>query len=146
MPIIILFLGLDDTSKVFLIVFVLFFQVVVTTRDAVKKVPSETLDSFYALGGKRYQTYFHVLWPAALADVLTMLRQSVGMAMAVLFLAETYATDRGLGFLIVDFKSRVEYDKMYAAILVMAVLGVAFFMVIDLLEWRFCRWRRQGHY
>lgn len=142
MPLIMVFLGIGDTSKIFLIVFILFFQVVVTTRDAVKKIPEETLDSLYALGGKRRQAYFYVLLPAALADVLTTLRLSVGMAFAVLFLAESYATRLGLGYFIMDAWVRAEFAEMFAAILTMAMLGVLFFVVIDLLEWRLCRWRR----
>ena len=142
MPLIIVFMGLGDASRIFLIVFILVFQVIVTTRDAVKKIPEEMLDSLYALGGKRRNAYLHVLLPSALADVLTTLRLSVGMAFAVLFLAETYAARLGLGYLIMDSWTRVEYADMFAAILTMALLGVAFFLVIDLLEWRLCRWRR----
>jgi NitT/TauT family transport system permease protein len=71
-----------------------------------------------------------------------MLRQSVGIAIAVLFLVETYATDLGLGHSIMSAHARVDHAEMFAAILNMAFLGVLFFAVIDLLEWRFCRWRR----
>lgn len=63
LPLILLFLGLGDSSKIFLITFIVFFQILVTTRDAVRKVQSETISSLRSLGGNRLQVYRYVLWP-----------------------------------------------------------------------------------
>lgn len=141
LPLILLFLGLGDRSKIFLITFIVFFQILVTTRDAVRKVPAETVSSLCSLGGNRAQVYRYVLLPASLPDVLTSLRLSMGTAIAVLFFAESFATTEGLGYFIMDSWSRAAPDEMFAGILMMALLGVSLFIVVDLLETIFCRWQ-----
>lgn len=141
LPLILLFLGLGDRSKIFLITFIVFFQILVTTRDAVRKVPAETVSSLRSLGGNRAQVYRYVLLPASLPDVLTSLRLSMGTAIAVLFFAESFATTEGLGYFIMDSWSRAAPDEMFAGIIMMALLGVSLFIVIDLLETILCRWQ-----
>lgn len=141
LPLILLFLGLGDRSKIFLITFIVFFQILVTTRDAVRKVQSETISSLRSLGGNRAQIYRYVLLPASLPDVLTALRLSMGTAIAVLFFAESFATTEGLGYFIMDSWSRAAPDEMFAGIIMMALLGVSLFIIVDLLERVLCRWQ-----
>lgn len=141
LPLILLFLGLGDSSKIFLITFIVFFQILVTTRDAVRKVPPENIDSLRSLGGSRWQVYHYVLFPACLPDVLTALRLSMGTAIAVLFFAESFATTHGLSCFIMDAWSRSAPDEMFAGILVMGILGVALFILVDVAENIFCRWQ-----
>ncbi|TGE33271.1 ABC transporter permease [Desulfosporosinus sp. Sb-LF] len=142
LPLILLFFGLGDSSKIFLITFIVFFQILVTTRDAVRKVPSETISSLRSLGGNRVQVYRYVLLPASLPDVLTSLRLSMGTAIAVLFFAESFATTEGLGYFIMDAWSRAAPDEMFAGIIMMALLGVSLFIAVDIFETILCRWQR----
>jgi ABC-type nitrate/sulfonate/bicarbonate transport system permease component len=141
LPLILLFLGLGDQSKIFLITFIVFFQILVTTRDAVRKIPIETISSLRSLGGNRGQIYRYVLLPASLPDVLTSLRLSMGTAIAVLFFAESFATTEGLGYFIMDAWSRAAPDEMFAGIIMMALLGVGLFIVVDFIEMILCRWQ-----
>ena len=141
LPLILLFLGLGDGSKIFLITFIVFFQILVTTRDAVRKVQSETISSLRSLGGNRAQVYRYVLLPASLSDVLTSLRLSMGTAIAVLFFAESFATTEGLGYFIMDSWSRAAPDEMFAGIIMMALLGVGLFIVVDIFDNILCRWQ-----
>lgn len=141
LPLILLFLGLGDGSKIFLITFIVFFQILVTTRDAVRRVQSETISSLRSLGGNRAQIYLYVLLPASLPDVLTSLRLSMGTAIAVLFFAESFATTEGLGYFIMDSWSRAAPDEMFAGIIMMALLGVGLFIVVDFFDNILCRWQ-----
>lgn len=146
LPLILLFLGLEDRSKIFLITFIVLFQILVTTRDAVRKIPQETISSLRSLGGDRLQVYRYVLLPASMPDVLTSLRLSMGTAIAVLFFAESFATTEGLGYFIMDAWSRAAPDEMFAGIILMALLGVGLFIIADILESALCRWQRvRGH-
>ncbi len=75
--------------------------------------------------------------------MLTALRISVGTAVAVLFIAETYATRSGLGYyIVVRTWQALRYPEMYAGILAMGILGFVYYVVIDLLERRYNRWRQ----
>ncbi|AET67867.1 ABC-type nitrate/sulfonate/bicarbonate transport system, permease component [Desulfosporosinus orientis DSM 765] len=144
LPLILLLLGLGDVSKIFLITFIVFFQILVTTRDAVRKVPAETISSLRSLGGSRAQIYRYVLLPASLPDVFTSLRLSMGTAIAVLFFAESFATTEGLGYFIMDSWSRAAPDEMFAGIIMMALLGVGLFMVVDFFDNILCRWQHMN--
>ncbi len=140
LPLYILFFGIGDLSKVALIATILFFQISVTTRDAVKDVSEFYVYSILSLGAGRFDVYRHVIIPAVMPKVLTALRISVGTAIAVLFFAESFATRMGLGYLIMDAWSRADYELLYAGISAMALLGLSLYVVIDLIERRLCRW------
>ncbi|MDR3270013.1 MAG: ABC transporter permease [Peptococcaceae bacterium] len=144
LPLILLFFGLGEGSKVFLISLIATYQILVTTRDAVRKVTPEAIHSLRSLGASHTQIYRYLLFPSCLPDVLTALRLSLGTAIAVLFFAESFATTRGLGYFIMDSWSRAAADRMFAGIIMMGLLGVVLFWAVDVLELLFARWRRQG--
>lgn len=143
LPLIMLAFGLGELSKVVLVAFIIFSQILVAARDASSRVPAQLVDSVRSLGASRFQLALFVVLPATLPDLLTALRVSLGTAMAVLFLAETFATDLGLGYLIMDAWARIDYPDMYAAILALSLLGVALFVLVDALERWVCPWKRR---
>lgn len=142
LPVILLVFGIGDLSKIFLITLIVFFQITVTARDAARSVPPQDIFSMQSLGANRWQIYRHVIIPACLPEVLTSLRISMGTAIAVLFFAESFATTEGLGYFIMDAWSRAASDEMFAGIIAMGLLGLILFLVVDLLEFYLCRWRR----
>lgn len=143
LPIIMLFFGLGDLPKVILIGLIIFGQILVAARDAARAVDESAMRAVEALGATRLDLLRHVVFPAALPSLLTALRVGLGTAIAVLFLAETFATQSGLGYYIMDAWARVDYPDMYAAILALALFGLLVYGAIDLLEARLCRWRRR---
>jgi len=140
LPLILLFLGLGEASKVFLVGLIIFFQMLVATRDAARAIDEEFLLSVRSMGAGRAASFLHVVLPACLPNVLTTLRINVGTALAVLFLVESIATWRGLGHFILDAWERVNYEEMYAGIVAFSLLGIVFFELLDLAEKRLCRW------
>lgn len=144
LPLIIVFLGLGDESKVFLIGLIIFFQVFVIVRDAAAQVRPETLESINALGANHWHRLRYVYLPVSLPAVMTALKVSAGTAIAVLFIAETIGTTAGLGFYIMNAWGRVAYTNLYAGILAMSLLGLALFLLFDALEKRLTRWQRGG--
>jgi NitT/TauT family transport system permease protein len=77
--------------------------------------------------------------------VLTALRVSVGTAIAVLFIAESFATTSGLGYYIItETWSVLKYPEMYSGVLAMSLLGLLLYFMIDLLDRRLCPWRETG--
>jgi ABC-type nitrate/sulfonate/bicarbonate transport system permease component len=141
LPIIMLFLGTGDSSKVFIIALILFFQILVVVRDACVGVRPEMVQSVRSLGANRLDLLRYVYLPACLPSVLTALRVSTGTAIAVLFLAETFATQSGLAYYItVEAWGRMAYPEMYAGVIAMALLGLATYVLLDRLERRVCKW------
>ncbi len=141
LPLIMLFLGTGDASKVFIISLILFFQILVVVRDACVAVRPELVQSVRSLGANRLELLRYVYVPACLPSVLTALRVSTGTAIAVLFLAETFATQSGLAYFItVEAWGRMAYPEMYAGVIAMAALGLITYVALDRLERRVCEW------
>ena len=141
LPILLVLFGLADAPKIVLISLTVFFQVLVAVRDAVKAVPESALISVRALGGSAWDEYRHVFVPATLPAVFTSLRIGVGTAIAVLFIAEAMAGSTGLGYFIMQSWSMVNYPRMFAGIIALALLGLVLYAIFDLLERRLTRWR-----
>ena len=144
LPVFLVLLGLGDAPKIALIALIVFFQILVTARDASKAVPEASLLSVRSLGASRLDLYRHVVVPAALPDIFTALRIGTGTAIAVLFLAESIAGSSGIGYYIVDAWGRIDYPAMFAGIIGMALLGVALYEALDAVEVWATRWRRAG--
>jgi NitT/TauT family transport system permease protein len=142
LPVVIALLHSNDTSKVFLIGFIIFFQVLVTTRDAARAISRQIVLSVESLGGGRKDLWVHVYLPAVFPSVLTALRLGVGTAIAVLFFAETFITRLGLGTFLIEAWSRLDFADMYAGIIAMGTLGLLLYFAIDQLERRICRWQQ----
>ncbi len=140
LPILLVLLGIADAPKIALITITVFFQVLVAVRDAVRAVPEDALLSIRMLGASRWGEYRHVVIPATLPAVFTSLRISTGTAIAVLFFAEAIAGSTGLGYFIMYSWSLVNYPRMFAGIIALAVLGVVLYALFDIVERRLLRW------
>ena len=140
LPVIIVLFGLGDVSKIFIITLILFFQILVTTRDAAKKVHPNSIVSIMSLGARPGDVYRHVVIPACLPDIFTSIRISLGTAISVLFFTESFATFQGLGYYIFDAWSRIDYPEMFAGILGMSLLGLLMFVLVDFLQHLLCPW------
>jgi ABC-type nitrate/sulfonate/bicarbonate transport system permease component len=144
LPVLFVLLGIGDAPKIALITLIVFFQILVTARDAARAIPAASVLSVRSLGADRWQVFRHVVVPAALPEIFTALRISAGTAIAVLFFSEAIAGSTGLGYYIVDAWGRVAYGEMFAGIVAMALLGVVLYELIEALELRLCRWTRAG--
>jgi ABC-type nitrate/sulfonate/bicarbonate transport system permease component len=142
LPVILVLFGSGDGSKVLLIALILFFQILVVVRDEASDLRPELILSVRSIGAGRRALFRYVYLPASIPAVLTALRVSVGTAVAVLFIAETYATNSGLGYyIIVESWGALRYAQMYAGVLAMSLLGLALYFAVDGLDRRLCPWR-----
>lgn len=142
LPILLVLLGLADAPKIALISLTVFFQVVVVMRDAAKAIPEATVLSVRSLGASRLDVWRHVVLPATLPELFTTLRVSSAVAIAVLFFAEAIAGSTGVGYFIMESWAMVNYPRMFAGIIALAVLGVAIYEAFDIVERRLTRWRK----
>jgi ABC-type nitrate/sulfonate/bicarbonate transport system permease component len=141
-PLVLLFLGIGDTAKIMIIFLILFFQILVLVRDSAAALRPELIQSVRSLGAGRRALFRFVYLPASLPAILTALRQSVGTAVAVLYVAELYATNRGLGYYIyLNGSTLLNYPAMYAGIIAMSLLGLGLYFSVDWLEKRLCPYK-----
>lgn len=140
-PIVLLFLGVGNAPKILIVTMILFFQILVLVRDSAASIRPEILTSVRSLGAGRRALFRFVYLPASLPAVLTAVRQSIGTAVAVLYIAELFATRYGLGYYIyLQGSTLFNYPKMYAGVIAMSTLGLGLYFVVDAVEQRACRW------
>lgn len=142
LPLIMLFFGLGDTSKILLVGLIILFQILVSTRDGVRSINAMYYTSMRTLGANKWQIYRHMIIPALLPNLLTSLRLSIGTSISVLFFAENFATRYGIGYYIMDSWLKLDYTGMFAGIVAISFMGIALFAIIDRLEGLLCRWQR----
>jgi len=141
-PVVLLIFGVGDLSKILLIFLVLFFQILVLVRDQAAGIRPELVLSVRSLGAGRRGLFRFVYFPASLPAILTALRQSIGTAVAVLYIAELFATQWGLGYYIYFNGSTLfNYPAMYAGIVVMSLMGLGLYFGVDLLAKRLTPWQ-----
>ena len=143
LPIIVVLMGLGNWPKIFLITLVVFFQIVVVTRDAASSIPQASVQSMRSLNATPWQMFRHLILPSCLPQILTSLRITLGTAIAILFFAETFASFDGLGYFILDGMETREDPAMYAGIIGLALLGLCLYWLVDVLENRWCRWQKK---
>lgn len=141
-PIILLILGIGDLPKIAIIFLILFFQILVLVRDQAAGLRPELIQSVRSIGAGRRALFRFVYIPASLPAVLTALRQSIGTAVAVLYIAELFATQQGLGYYIfLNGSTLFNYPAMYVGVVAMSILGLGLYFSVDWLESRFCKWQ-----
>lgn len=143
LPILMLLAGVGELSKIVMIFLIIVFQVIIAVRDGIRTIPAETYYALYSLGASFRQIFCEVIFPAALPKFITAVRVAMATAISVLFFTETFGTQYGMGFYIMDAWLRVNYLEMYAGIVVLSLLGLFLFGFIDFVETRACRWQKQ---
>ncbi|EGO64320.1 ABC transporter permease [Acetonema longum] len=141
LPVMMLLFGLGESSKILMIFLIIIFQVIVAVRDGVKSIPRETYYPLYSLGAGFGAVCRDILIPASLPKILTSLRIAMATAVSVLFFTETFGTEHGMGYFIMDAWLRVNYLEMYSGIVVLSGIGMLIFGMMDYLENKFCQWQ-----
>ncbi|MBI9107513.1 MAG: ABC transporter permease subunit [Spirochaetales bacterium] len=139
-PLIVVLVGLNDKARILTASLVVFFQVLITIRDAASVIPEEYILSIETLGAGRFDKIRWVYLPSLLPSIFTSLRIGTAAAFAVLFFTEASVTKGfGMGRLVIEKWSELDYKAMGGAALVTAFTGLLIFLLIDRLEKRFLK-------
>jgi NitT/TauT family transport system permease protein len=142
LPLVLLIFGLGDLGKIAMLAIILFFQLLIATRDAARAVSRSARYSLYSLGGTRLDLFVHVIWPSVLPSVFTALRIATGTVVAVLFFVESIGTRYGMGLYILDSWGRADVPQVFVGMVVLALMGAILYETFDILERLFCRWNQ----
>lgn len=141
LPVFTLVLGIGESSKIAIITYACFFPILLSTIAGVATVDPQLLRSAKVLGLSPVATFRKVVFPAAVPTIFTGIRISGAASILVLIAAEMVGAKAGLGYLIMYCQYNFLIPKMYAAILVTSLLGLAVNYGLVGLERRFSRWR-----
>jgi sulfonate transport system permease protein len=139
-PIFILLLGLGETSKVMIICWGAFFPVLLNTISGVKLVDRRLIEMARVFGASRAEIFKRVVLPAATPAIFVGLRLSATISLLLLVAAEMIGANRGLGFLIINSQYNFQIALMFAAIVLLALTGLAVNYLLLMLQNWLCRW------
>lgn len=140
-PLIILWAGLEVGGKVSIIVSIAIFPVIINTYAGIKDVHGGLLDIGHAYCATPSQTFWKIIFPAAMPFILTGIRLAVGLAIIGLVVAEFFTAVSGLGGLIVVYANSFATSKLFVPIIVIALFGSLMTYLVTLLEQRLLFWR-----
>lgn len=135
-PLLIIWLGLDESQKVSVIFIGTFFPLVLMIADASSSVSRDLVNSGYTLGASNRQILFRVLLPGALPAIFDQLRITVGIAWTYLIVAELVGANRGIGISILSAQRFLLTDAVIAGIVTVGILGVVTDVLFRLLHKR----------
>jgi ABC-type nitrate/sulfonate/bicarbonate transport system permease component len=141
LPMMVLWFGIGESSKVAFIAYATFFPIFTTTVDGIKFIDPVLLRAASSLGATRRDLFRYVVLPAAMPSIITGLRIGFGLAFFVIVAAEFIAADSGLGFLINDSRTFFQVPRMLLGAAVIGIIGFAFNVALRSLEARLLRWR-----
>ena len=133
-PIFTLWLGLGIWSKVALGVTLVFFIVFFNVYQGVKEVSTTVLDNGRMLGMSERQLLRHVYWPSALSWMFSSLHTSVGFAVVGAVVGEFVGSNSGIGYVLQRSIGTFDLPTMFAALVILALLGVVLFWIVDRIE------------
>jgi len=139
-PLVILWFGIEETAKLFLIAQAVFFPVYLNTFAGIRSVDGALLEMGRSYGLSRWQQWWHIVLPGALPSILTGLRFALGLMWVILIVAETISAQSGIGYLTMNAREFLQTDVVLLGILLYAILGKLADTLARRLEKRLLRW------
>ena len=136
--------GLGETSKWVIVAIAVFFQVFFSTLAGVVNIDRIYLDVAVNFGASRWQAYRTIALPAALPFIFTGCQLGLGMALIVVVIAENFGTQVGVGFLIWRSWQIFEVRDMYVGLIVVALMGYCFQLLLQRLQKAIIPWKKDG--
>jgi len=133
----VIWFGIGETSKVFLIVYTTIFIVILNTMAGVMSIPKNKIRGAQCLGASRAQIFFYVSIPATLPYILTGMRIAMGNSFATIVSAEMLGANAGLGTMMWTARLYMLVDEMFVGLFALGVLGFATDRLFRFLIFRF---------
>ena len=140
-PLVILWLGLGDLAKLFVVTILAVFPVLINTAAGVRNVPRALVDVSTAFAANERQVFVKIILPSAVPYMMTGLRLGIGRAIIGMVVAEFFTAITGLGALIVKYGNRYDTASMFVPILVLMLLGILLTSLVRRAEEHFAPWR-----
>jgi len=143
-PVFILFLGIGETSKVAIIMWACFWPILLNTISGVKDIEPLLIKMARSLNmGSGLNLFFKVVIPATIPSIMTGIRLSASVAIIVLVAAEMIGSSSGLGYMILTSEYNFMLPKMYAGIVILAVMGFLINYTLVWLEAKATTWKEK---
>jgi len=122
-PLVILWFGIDESAKLFLVAVGVFFPIYLNTFHGIRSVDKGLIEMARSYGLKGWSLYRQVILPGALPSILVGLRFSLGLMWVLLIVAETISAQAGIGYMTMNAREFLQTDVVLVGILLYALLG-----------------------
>ncbi|MEY2620420.1 MAG: hypothetical protein RIT26_240 [Pseudomonadota bacterium] len=139
-PLVILWFGIDEKAKLFLISLSVFFPIYINTFHGIRNVDPGLIEMARSYGLSGWHLYRQVILPGALSSILVGLRFSLGLMWVILIVAETISAQAGIGYLTMNAREFLQTDVVLVGILLYALLGKLADLLAKGLESYWLRW------
>lgn len=139
-PLVILWFGIDEAAKLFLLSVGVFFPVYLNAFHGIRSVDAGLIEMARSYGLSGRALYRDVILPGALPSILVGVRFSLGLVWVLLIVAETISAQAGIGYMTMNAREFLQTDVVLVGVLLYALLGKAADLAARGLERRFLRW------
>jgi len=139
-PLVILWFGIDETAKLFLLAVGVFFPVYLNTFHGIRSADQGLIEMARSYGLSGWALHRDVILPAALPSILVGVRFSLGLVWVLLIVAETISAQSGIGYMTMNAREFLQTDVVLVGILLYALLGKLADLAARALERTFLRW------
>jgi sulfonate transport system permease protein len=136
-PLVILWFGIDETAKIFLVALGVFFPIYINTQHGIRSVDPQLIEMGKTYGMTPAELFWRVMLPGALPSIFVGLRFGLGIMWLTLIVAETIAASSGIGYMAMQAREFLLLDVVVLSILIYALLGKAADTAARILE-RIC--------
>ena len=133
-PLLVLYLGYGFAPKCFLAFLLAYFPIVIATVVGLQALEKEMVNLARSMGASEWQIFFKIRMPAALPNVFGGFKVGISLAVIGAVIGEYVAAERGLGYLQLQANSQFDTTLSFAAVAVIALIGVLLFALVDLVE------------
>lgn len=143
-PLFIILLGITYEMKLWLIVVAVALPIVVNVVDGVRSTEPTLLDSAKIFRVPPHRTILHIVLPSAMPKIFASLRLATAIGLVVLVLEEMLASSDGIGFYLLYSQRQFRLDDMWAAVILIGLIGYLLSLLLDFAERRLLRWHTQA--
>ena len=141
LPLMIIWFGIGETSKVLLIFLSVFAPVALGARSGVRSAGIEQIHAAYSFGATRWLVLRHVILPSAMPEILTAMRIGIGFGWTTLVAAEMVAATRGIGYMVLSASQFLQTPVVIMGIVVIAGIAYLFDLLMRLTERKVVPWK-----
>jgi taurine transport system permease protein len=141
LPLMIIWFGIGETSKVLLIFLSVFAPVALGARSGVRSAAIEQIHAAYSFGATRWQVMRHVILPSAMPEILTAMRIGIGFGWTTLVAAEMVAATQGIGYMVLSASQFLQTAVVIMGIIVIAGIAYLFDLLMRLIERKVVPWK-----
>jgi NitT/TauT family transport system permease protein len=133
-PLFIIWFGFGFTPKLLLVFLLSFFPIVVSSLAGFKSADRDVMDFARTTGASAWRLFFKIRLPQALPHIFTGLKVGAALAATAAVVAEFVASDKGLGYLLLQYNGNIDTPMVFATIVLLSLLGLAVYYVVEIVE------------